>query len=89
MHKRSGTEWGMEWNGMKQNETERNRMKQNETERNRMKQNEMDEQTHTDRSALNGAERSGTGAVRAWAFVLFSKSPSPRLGLEPDPALQK
>ena len=24
-----------------------------------MKQNEMDEQTHTDRSALNGAERSG------------------------------
>ena len=84
MHKRSGTEWGM-----KQNETERNRMKQNETERNRMKQNEMDEQTHTDRSALNGAERSGTGAVRAWAFVLFSKSPSPRLGLEPDPALQE
>ncbi len=49
-------------------------MKQNETERNRMKQNEMDEQTHTDRSALNGAERSGTGAVRARAFVLFSKS---------------
>ena len=34
-------EWnGMEWNGMKQNETERNRMKQNETERNRKKQNE-------------------------------------------------
>ena len=37
MHTRSGTEWGMEWNGMewngmKQNETERNRMKQNETE---------------------------------------------------------
>jgi hypothetical protein len=22
MHTRSGTEWGMEWNGMKQNETE-------------------------------------------------------------------
>ena len=67
MHKRSGTEWGMEWNGMEWNETERNRMKQNE----------MDEQTHTDRSALNGAERSGTGAVQARAFVLFSKSPSP------------
>ena len=78
---RNGMGNGMEWNGMKQNETERNRMKQNE----------MDEQTHTDRSALNGAERSGTGAVRARAFVLFSKSPSPRLGLglEPDPALQK
>ena len=86
---RNGMGNGMEWNGMKQNEKERNRMKQNETERNRMKQNEMDEQTHTDRSALNGAERSGTGAVRARAFVLFSKSPSPRLGLEPDPALQK
>ena len=84
MHTRSGTEWGMEWNGMewneternrmKQNETEWNRMKQNETEWNRMKQNEMDwnglkwnksEQTHTDRSALNGAERSGAGRRRS------------------------
>jgi hypothetical protein len=41
----------MEWNGMEWNETERNRMKQNE----------MDEQTHTDRSALNGAEREPFG----------------------------
>ena len=46
-----------------------------QTERNGMG-NGMDEQTHTDRSALNGAERSGTGAVRARAFVLFSKSPT-------------
>ena len=37
MHTRSGTEWGMEWNGM-----EWNGMKQNETERNRMKWIEMD-----------------------------------------------
>ena len=37
---RNGMGNGMEWNGMKQNETERNRMKQNETEQNRTKQNE-------------------------------------------------
>jgi hypothetical protein len=44
---RNGEWHGMEWNGMKQNETERNRTKQNETD--------------TDRFALYGAERSGTG----------------------------
>ena len=55
MHKRSGTEWGMgngmEWNGMKQNETERNRMKQNEMEQIRTN-------THGPfRSERSGAER--------------------------------
>ena len=71
----------MEWNRTKQNETEWNRMKQNETEQNRMKQNEMDwnglkwnksEQTHTDRSALNGAERSETGG-RDWDLNLLKR----------------
>ena len=70
-----------EWNGMEWNETERNRMKQNETEWNGW----------TNTHGPFRSERSGAGAVRARAFVLFSKSPSPRLGLglEPDPALQK
>ena len=60
MHVRSGTEWGMgngEWNGMEWNGIEWNGMEWNGTERNRTKQNETD----TDRFALYGAERSGTG----------------------------
>ena len=83
MHTRSGTEWGMEWNGMKQNETEWNRTKQNETEWNGTKQNELDwnwlkwiEIKHTQTVLLwterNRAERSGTGG-RDWDRIKEKK----------------
>jgi hypothetical protein len=57
----------MEWNGMKQNETERNRMKQNETEWNGTNQNK-----HTMKNTLNGAEKSKTGG-RDWDRIKEKK----------------
>jgi hypothetical protein len=62
MHTRSGTEWGMEWNGM-----EWNRTKQNETEWNGTNQNK-----HTMKNTLNGAERSETGG-RDWDRIKEKK----------------